>query len=147
MSAMTRAEERLYVCGYQGRTAPKDGCWHRMISNALAGVLEPAPSHWSADEQVRRRGQAAMLDEDKRVDAPAIKAQPPAWLFAKAAREKPQEPPISPSSALSAADQTSEAGPRPCGRRSAGAERRGHARGLADAHAAAISPGRSARRA
>ena len=38
--------------------------------------------------------------------APAL----PAWLLAPAPREKPPEPPISPSSALSAADQINEAG-------------------------------------
>ncbi|MBX9759822.1 MAG: PD-(D/E)XK nuclease family protein, partial [Beijerinckiaceae bacterium] len=40
----------------------------------------------------------------------AVAEAPPGWLLRKAPREKPPEPPISPSNALSAADQTSEAG-------------------------------------
>ncbi|MBX9761128.1 MAG: double-strand break repair helicase AddA, partial [Beijerinckiaceae bacterium] len=64
---MTRAEERLYVCGYQGRNALKDGCWHKMISNALAGRLAPAPAPWSADDEVLRCGEAAVL-QDPRAD-------------------------------------------------------------------------------
>ena len=63
----------------------------------------------------RRRGAAAA---DRRrcsktksaIDAPAIKARRPPGCSRRRAREKPPEPPISPSSALSAADQTSEAG-------------------------------------
>ncbi|RAU22855.1 double-strand break repair helicase AddA [Paramagnetospirillum kuznetsovii] len=33
--AMTRAEDRLVVCGWQGQKAPPEGCWHRLISDAL----------------------------------------------------------------------------------------------------------------
>lgn len=108
--AMTRAEERLYVCGYQGVRAPSEGCWHRMISNALASVLETAPAPWNPDEAVRRRGEGATLDADKGAEARAQPPSLPAWLLTSAPRERPPEPPISPSSALSAADQTSEAG-------------------------------------
>ncbi|MET0170260.1 MAG: 3'-5' exonuclease, partial [Aliihoeflea sp.] len=33
---MTRAEDRLIVCGYQGKRAPSDMTWHAMVSRALA---------------------------------------------------------------------------------------------------------------
>lgn len=32
---MTRAQDRLIVCGYHGARAPKDTIWHRMVSDAL----------------------------------------------------------------------------------------------------------------
>jgi ATP-dependent helicase/nuclease subunit A len=32
---MTRAEDRLIVCGFQGKRAPADLTWHRMVSEAL----------------------------------------------------------------------------------------------------------------
>jgi ATP-dependent helicase/nuclease subunit A len=108
--AMTRAEERLYVCGYKGRNALKDGCWHSMVSNALSAGLDQVPAPWNADEMILRGGEAATLATPA---APAIAppaAALPAWLLAPAPREKPPEPPISPSSALSAADQITEAG-------------------------------------
>jgi ATP-dependent helicase/nuclease subunit A len=34
--AMTRAEDRLIVCGWQGRKAPPEGCWYDVIRQALA---------------------------------------------------------------------------------------------------------------
>lgn len=108
--AMTRAEERLYVCGFTGKTEPKDGCWRNMIWNALQPQLGEAQAPWSADETVWRIGEPARLSEKVAQVAEAQAAPTPDWLYAPAPREKPPEPPISPSSALGAADQTGEAG-------------------------------------
>ncbi len=36
--AMTRAEDRLYVCGWQGSRQPALGCWYELVSAGLAGV-------------------------------------------------------------------------------------------------------------
>ncbi|MBM3547847.1 MAG: double-strand break repair helicase AddA [Alphaproteobacteria bacterium] len=33
--AMTRAEDRLYVCGWQTQKAPSDGCWYQLIEAGL----------------------------------------------------------------------------------------------------------------
>jgi len=41
--AMTRAEDRLYICGWQGTKTPPDGCWNHMVRDGLAeleGVQE-----------------------------------------------------------------------------------------------------------
>jgi len=40
--AMTRAEDRLHVCGWYGRNAPPDDCWYHLVRRGLAGVAEPA---------------------------------------------------------------------------------------------------------
>ncbi|HEY8579845.1 MAG TPA: double-strand break repair helicase AddA [Beijerinckiaceae bacterium] len=103
--AMTRAEERLYVCGHHGARGPQPGCWMSMIETALADALEEAPAFWSPDETVRRVGAAARL-----ADAPPPPAAPeaspaPDWLARRAAPERPVEPPVSPSSVLAAADR------------------------------------------
>lgn len=37
---MTRAEDRLIVCGYHGKRLPGDGTWHSIVSRALTGVPE-----------------------------------------------------------------------------------------------------------
>ncbi len=108
--AMTRAEERLYICGFKGRNALKDGCWHSMVSNALAGALTEAPAPWDAEEMILRTGAPELIVDEAPQSAPALPNALPGWLLAAAPREKPPEPPISPSSALSAADQTNEAG-------------------------------------
>ena len=52
---MTRAEDRLIVCGYHGVQAPKEGTWHRLVSDALAPVselVEANPAHF--DEPIHR---------------------------------------------------------------------------------------------
>ena len=33
--AMTRAEDRLYVCGWKGERDLDDGCWHRLVETGL----------------------------------------------------------------------------------------------------------------
>lgn len=40
--AMTRAEDRLYVCGWQGVQKRNDGCWYNLIAAGLRGHLTPA---------------------------------------------------------------------------------------------------------
>ncbi|RWP74851.1 double-strand break repair helicase AddA [Mesorhizobium sp.] len=37
---MTRAEDRLIVCGYHGKRAPNAGTWHSIVSRALVGAPE-----------------------------------------------------------------------------------------------------------
>ncbi|MBZ9856113.1 double-strand break repair helicase AddA [Mesorhizobium sp. CA13] len=37
---MTRAEDRLIVCGYHGKRAPNTGTWHSLVSRALVGAPE-----------------------------------------------------------------------------------------------------------
>jgi len=36
--AMTRAEDRLYICGWQGARKPALGCWYDLVTAGLAGV-------------------------------------------------------------------------------------------------------------
>ncbi len=56
--AMTRAEDRLYVCGWQGRNAIPEQCWYRLVESALAEGAEPfdfdgaeaAPRGWAAGQ-------------------------------------------------------------------------------------------------
>ncbi len=39
--AMTRAADRLYVCGWEGRRGPPAGCWYDLVRAGLAGLAEP----------------------------------------------------------------------------------------------------------
>ncbi len=36
--AMTRAADRLYVCGWRTRNQPPEGCWYGLVTAALAGA-------------------------------------------------------------------------------------------------------------
>ncbi|MFQ5954286.1 MAG: double-strand break repair helicase AddA [Kiloniellales bacterium] len=48
--AMTRAEDRLYVCGWETRQrAPKD-CWYDLVHAGIAGIADSVPDPWLARE-------------------------------------------------------------------------------------------------
>ena len=36
--ALTRAEDRLYVCGWRGKPTPPEGCWYNLVARGLAGA-------------------------------------------------------------------------------------------------------------
>jgi ATP-dependent helicase/nuclease subunit A len=51
--AMTRAEDRLYVCGWQMRNKAPSGCWYNLVDAALRGVARevPEPALRLADDE------------------------------------------------------------------------------------------------
>ncbi|RUY82705.1 PD-(D/E)XK nuclease family protein, partial [Mesorhizobium sp. M7A.F.Ca.CA.001.10.2.1] len=52
---MTRAEDRLIVCGYHGKRAPNAGTWHSIVSRALIGAPESEQrAHPAGGEPVHR---------------------------------------------------------------------------------------------
>ncbi len=38
---LTRAQDRLYICGWQTRRAPSEVCWHTLCRAGLAGTAQP----------------------------------------------------------------------------------------------------------
>jgi ATP-dependent helicase/nuclease subunit A len=104
--ALTRAEDRLYVCGWQGRREPPDGCWYRLVEAAMAGLAAPAefdftdagPHGWAgpgwrlADRQVGP-GRPDTLPVT-RLDAVAGL---PGWGIEPAPREPTPSRPLTPS--------------------------------------------------
>jgi ATP-dependent helicase/nuclease subunit A len=60
--AMTRARDRIYVCGWQGQREPETGCWYELIKDGLAGLLAEAVS---ADGAQVRRMESAQTKEVK----------------------------------------------------------------------------------
>ena len=38
--ALTRAEDRLVICGYHGRKAPPEDCWYALCTAALSGLAD-----------------------------------------------------------------------------------------------------------
>jgi ATP-dependent helicase/nuclease subunit A len=91
--AMTRAEDRLYVAGHEGRKGRPPGCWYDLVA---AAVLEPE----NADGEVWRiaEPQTEPPEGDRRPVAPALEPQsPPDWCR-RAAPEEPAPPkPLAPS--------------------------------------------------
>ncbi|HYD30905.1 MAG TPA: double-strand break repair helicase AddA [Azospirillaceae bacterium] len=39
--ALTRAEDRLYVCGWHGKRTPDENCWYNLVARALDPLAEP----------------------------------------------------------------------------------------------------------
>jgi ATP-dependent helicase/nuclease subunit A len=89
--AMTRAEDRLYVCGWNTlQTAPR-GCWYRLIEQALAKIAEPVSFDFGGEIAGGWSGPglrlvSPQLHKPKEVAAsadPAAAAKPlPAWASA-----------------------------------------------------------------
>ncbi|MEN5084229.1 double-strand break repair helicase AddA, partial [Bosea sp. TWI1241] len=111
--ALTRAEERLVICGAQPKGEEPEGSWYAMarlgLSQAQPGLSTvPAPY---GEGTVERFVTAAPVGEAEataaRAPAPDIAA--PDWLHRQAPAEAEPAPPLRPSGALAAAD----AGQRP----------------------------------
>jgi ATP-dependent helicase/nuclease subunit A len=110
--AMTRAEERLVIAGYEG-AAKNDGtssrpagCWYDMILSGLRPMSIEGPAPWSPDETILYRGEGARAApvHDSVAPEPEL-PEAPAWMFEASPQEKPTPPPLRPSSALAAADR------------------------------------------
>ncbi|MFH1806632.1 MAG: double-strand break repair helicase AddA [Pseudomonadota bacterium] len=82
--ALTRAEDRLYICGWQGKKAPPDHCWYQVCKQAMAGFATPqtfdfatfASSGWQGDGYVWETAQSEPVVMD-RIDDVAADAQAP----------------------------------------------------------------------
>lgn len=100
---MTRAEDRLVVCGYHGKRGQPEGGWHAMVRDALAEAPETRQeSHPVTGETILRYAVTpprSVEPEQKKAELDAEPLPPPAELF----EPLPQAPvlprPLSPSSA------------------------------------------------
>jgi ATP-dependent helicase/nuclease subunit A len=106
--ALTRAEDRLYVCGYETSKAAPDGCWYKLCRDAWADLGEEVefdfadcgPAGWSGTGRVVAAPQVARPRAEKAPERPllaAVERSLPAW----ATRPPPDEPspprPLAPS--------------------------------------------------
>ena len=97
--AMTRAINRLIVCGAEGERGPQEGCWWNMVSDALRPVSAEEPA--DDGEGTVWRYRPTPLGDATAVSSPAAAArqeQPP-WLAQTAPGETAAAVPLSPSRA------------------------------------------------
>ena len=107
--AMTRAEDRLYVCGYNTRKSPPEGCWYELVQQGLSGIAEEHAFDATGDlPQEGWQGTALVLESPQRTDAKAdredVGAAPeagplPDWAQAPPAAEPAPPRPLAPSRA------------------------------------------------
>ncbi|MEA2838942.1 MAG: ATP-dependent helicase/nuclease subunit [Methylobacteriaceae bacterium] len=99
--AMTRAEERLIIAGYQGIRQPPDDCWYKMVRRSLEPGAEEVPDPVSPETTILRRGRTRTnTGAATAVREGAASNDIPAWLRAVILPEPGGAGRIRPSHAL-----------------------------------------------
>jgi ATP-dependent helicase/nuclease subunit A len=99
--AMTRAAERLIICGADGLKGRPPGCWYELVHKELGPELVAEDDSGEKVWRFRKRGggQTAKL-RDAHAPAAVQRLELPSWLREPAPREKSRPEPLSPSSAF-----------------------------------------------
>jgi ATP-dependent helicase/nuclease subunit A len=85
---MTRAEDRLYVCGWQGVQKRNDGCWYDLIDTGLRGYLAAAED---AEGRAVRRKATPQEAKPRKSGINAAQSAPtplPGWARKRAPEER-----------------------------------------------------------
>ena len=100
--ALTRAEDRLVVCGWQPRREPPAECWYNLVRAGFQALAAPAaafaavPDAWEGEHLVRAAPQEAAPTRAERTAASAGAAEPPTWA-GHAPHWQPLPPPPEPA--------------------------------------------------
>ena len=96
--AMTRARDRLYVAGFEGKRGRADRCWYNLIDEALRETLQEVESpsgtkvlRWSEPQSALPESPRYTLTDD------SIAEPLPAWTTQPAPREPNLSIPLAPS--------------------------------------------------
>ncbi|HUI15686.1 MAG TPA: 3'-5' exonuclease, partial [Xanthobacteraceae bacterium] len=98
--AMTRAADRLIVCGAEGVRGRPKGCWYDLVREPLAPELV---EEQDGGETVFRYRKTGAVPAQTAPESAPQKPEPhdlPSWLLERAAPETPRAPPLAPSSAF-----------------------------------------------
>ncbi len=96
--AMTRARDRLYIAGFEGKNGRASGCWYDLISDALTPQLEKTAAADGTDVWRSQSAQTAANEKPKASHAAAQASQAlPAFAERRAAVEPQLSVPLAPS--------------------------------------------------
>jgi ATP-dependent helicase/nuclease subunit A len=105
--AMTRAIERLVVCGVDNGKKLPEGCWYGLVRGALEQQCKLEPADDGAGEVLRFRKMPDLAATAAVATSEAAAAKPaPAWLHEPVAAAAPRGAPITPSGAGTAAERS-----------------------------------------
>jgi ATP-dependent helicase/nuclease subunit A len=109
---MTRAADRLIVCGYRAATEPKHTYWHAMVTQALtdsASTIKNEAGETIALRWVSKEQSAISEKQTEEQESAALSCldNPPAWLFEPAKADPPLPRPLTPSGAYALIDPDS----------------------------------------
>jgi ATP-dependent helicase/nuclease subunit A len=96
--AMTRARDRLYVCGYQGQRGRGEGCWYDLIAHALGDRAERLAEP-GGGTLLRIAGSQDLPPDDSHGagDAAIPRLDPPTWATRNPQPEPQVARPLAPS--------------------------------------------------
>ena len=87
--AMTRARDRLYICGWQGQTDnPEKQCWYELIKDGLAGHLVEIANSDGTSVRRMESAQAAAVSQRETKEEEHKAAPLPDWALAPARPER-----------------------------------------------------------
>jgi ATP-dependent helicase/nuclease subunit A len=103
--AMTRAEDRLYVCGWRNKQAPPERCWYHLIERGLAEApgaeaveFDLGAEAWRGPGRRLATAQRAAPDRREPLRLPVEGGEPlPAWALAPPKPEPSPPRPLAPS--------------------------------------------------
>lgn len=113
--AMTRARDRLYICGYEGAREPSPDCWYKLMEHGLAADVEEVTA-WNG-LRVRRIEGEQKRDFDAEVETPPVQPATalPGWLSKPPPPEPVPAKPLAPSKLVEDFDEPSVASPLSAG--------------------------------
>ncbi|MGZ3289604.1 MAG: 3'-5' exonuclease, partial [Xanthobacteraceae bacterium] len=97
--AMTRAIDRLVVCGAEGERGRPEGCWWNLVSDALRPVSVEEPADDGDGNVWRYRPTSPRPEPMMPSAATTSRHEPPSWLERNVCREPLTALPLSPSRA------------------------------------------------
>lgn len=98
--ALTRAADRLYICGYATKQGVRPGCWYDLVAKAFAKEQAAEfrfDEHWAGPGwRIERHGKPR-VPEERPARRAAAAAEIPDWARAAPEREAPPPRPLAPS--------------------------------------------------
>ncbi|RED51402.1 double-strand break repair helicase AddA [Aestuariispira insulae] len=128
--ALTRAEDRLIVCGAAGARKPRDDCWYNLVREGLSTEGQAVdfdnrtldPDGWAGEMLILENAQEQPVTREETVaTTPTAVASLPDWVRGKPSAEPVPPRPLAPS----APEEEDPPARSPLGQQSTGRYRRG----------------------